>query len=74
MDLGAGGGAVTIDCHNTSQLAAFDPTDNRLAALGPGRSCAHRRGTSKAATLRLNHAQSLRKVYMLHVGPTCYVP
>jgi predicted porin len=34
-DLGAGGRAVTADCHDASQLAAFDPTTGGVTGNGP---------------------------------------
>ena len=34
-DLGAGGRAVTTDCHDASQLAAFDPTTGAVTGNGP---------------------------------------
>lgn len=34
-DLGAGGRAVTTDCHDASQLAAFDPTTGGVTGNGP---------------------------------------
>lgn len=35
FDLGAGGRAVTTDCHDGSQLAAFDPTTGAVTGDGP---------------------------------------
>jgi hypothetical protein len=35
FDLGAGGRAVTTDCHDASQLAAFDPTTGGVTGDGP---------------------------------------
>ena len=34
-DLGAGGRGVTTDCHDGSQLAAFDPTTGLVSGAGP---------------------------------------
>jgi len=34
-DLGAGGRAVTTDCHDGSILAAFDPTTGGVTGDGP---------------------------------------
>lgn len=34
-DLGAGGHGVTTDCHDASQLAAFDPTTGGITGDGP---------------------------------------
>ena len=34
-DLGAGGHGVTTDCHDASQLAAFDPTTGAVTGDGP---------------------------------------
>ncbi|HXZ97006.1 MAG TPA: porin [Burkholderiales bacterium] len=34
-DLGAGGRALTYDCHDGTQLAAFDPTTGTVSGTGP---------------------------------------
>jgi predicted porin len=34
-DLGAGGRGITVDCHDGTQLAAFDPTTGAVSGTGP---------------------------------------
>lgn len=34
-DLGAGGHGVTTDCHDSTPLAAFDPTTGMVTGSGP---------------------------------------
>ena len=34
-DLGAGGHGVTTDCHDSSPMAAFDPTTGAVSNNGP---------------------------------------
>ena len=34
-DLGAGGHGVTTDCHDSTPLAAFDPTTGTVTGTGP---------------------------------------
>jgi predicted porin len=56
-DLGAGGRAITTDCHDALQLAAFDPTANNGAGgvTGDGPHC-FAGGTLKGVSLGLDYS------------------